>query len=259
MIELKKSIKDVYKSFNYYTDPKEYKSFFDQFPNKDSDIVLKLQEILNNFMIDKRPQNRKNTLNVSEIICAIENKKREIVLKDQEIALLLLAIFKHKKLPCRLRCNFVNYQRNGYNFFQGKWYCELYNQSVTNWYLIDPTNKYIPITKDIIKKSAEIYLTLMSDKAFDNKIYYKQWRGKLAVKQALLDDLNGIMCNELLQEDWIYKSNIKKPEIYIKDVNNLTVFEESLLYKLAIMMINPDGYFDLIREIYEYHILERKE
>lgn len=259
MKELSNSLKEFYLSYSEYIDPKEAHTLFKDFPNQPNEIALQLQLFIRHHLpktIHQRNNNSKELWTVSSLLNPmVEKESLQSPLTNQQCGAILLSILKAKQYPCRLRCHFLNEGNREKSKYIGEWLCEVYDYYRNKWFLIDPTCRMPILTNGVSKTSSEMYLTLLGEKSLAQQVSYRYWKGLLAVKQALFDDINSIMGKELLQEEWIISALENKPTLYRKSIENLSLEEQEIVYRLAIMMLAPDDNFELIEDMYKNYIL----
>ena len=245
MVILKDNVRDFYTSFSSTVNPKEEKDKLDLYSNE-------IQEIISELKIKYKATKNNGSNNFKEnfVYNLLKENAEEILFDNQVYTLLLSAILKSKKVPCRTRCMFVDYEGRG-SSFTGTFLCQVYDENQKDWYLVDVANSYIRLPYTKYKTASEIYLILKDQRRPMYNVSYRHWQGLLAAKQLLIEDTNMLMNNEIIQEKWLKRDVKNKPYIYKKHVNDLDVTEQELMYRLAIMLLDPDNNFEIICETYK--------
>ena len=120
--------KKYYCKHSIFTDPGEYRSFYNGIPDKLEDIVKSVQSVMLNpvdayilkLKIQKERMQALKCSNVREIIrlllrlknqplCVPRELDHKIIANCRNMALLLCSIMREKNIPSRLRIGFSNY------------------------------------------------------------------------------------------------------------------------------------------------------
>ena len=175
----------------------------------------------------------------------------KLVLTCRYVAILMVSILKTKGIPARVRSGFAGYFENTKDSWD-HWITQYWSTSENRWITVDVDGSWhrtgfdmYDIPEGKFDFSAQTWLGVrkgeMSENHFRNAGGFD---GLIAIVWALFYDFHCIMNNEILYlhhpELTMYGNFPKLPADKLKEMDDL-----------ATLMINPEGNFDKLRDIWE--------
>jgi len=163
--------------------------------------------------------------------------KRGIFSCDHHVVL-FVSVCRLKGIEARARCGYATYLVAGK--LVPHWICEVYTAK-HGWSQVDPEQSRLSLATDDFRLSGRIWLECRHGNMDWNQALPDYRHGADGVKYRLLNDLNGVMKNELLNYHWIVRtSGTAAPDIFRKRVSQLTEEQMDLLDSIAMLSLDVD-------------------
>jgi hypothetical protein len=181
--------------------------------------------------------------------------ERRLVGVCRHFMVLLLAMLRAKRVAARGRCGFGRYFNPG--FFEDHVVCEYWNGSEKRWVLVDPQfddvwrarlgieRDVLDVPRDRFLIAADAWTECRTREADPAKfgIVNRNLRGLWFIAANLIHDVATLNKMELLR--WDVWGRIPRPG------QSLSEGEISFFDRLAALTVEPDGWFEELRRLYE--------
>ena len=185
------------------------------------------------------------------------NVEDKIVVTCRYVSVLMNAILKSKKIPCRSRAGFFQYWPNSSDTCD-HWINEYWNEQENRWIAFDADGFYqfeeklgfsqYDIPRDKFAWAAEVWLKIRQGKVQGNYYKYadnKGTNGLSATVRQLFYDFHSLMNNEISYN--CLPSFVYNNERFIK----LTESDLQELDTLATLLLDPDHNFKELKALWE--------
>jgi hypothetical protein len=258
-----------------YTDPQDFRPFLQSLPDDPAAIIEFIKKVLIH-PIDARDSqvqfNYKNALrsqidhrSVDDILAnpkvqtllALNTANLQSspaqrgILSCDHHAVLFASILRLKGKAVRARCGYATYIVP--KMFTPHWVCEVYDETGGRWKYIDPERARIEFELDDFYPGGRVWLELQQGKLRLDQMIPDYRSGLEGVKYRLLNDINGLMKNELLNYDWMLKK-ARPPKLFSKPLIKLDETDRGLLDELAEFSLDVDAHWRDICDRYASYV-----
>jgi sulfatase modifying factor 1 len=253
-VQFNGSVLDFYKQYSSFTNPGEYAYLYENLPDSLPELcrLIKSQFIHPYTELPKYreqiPKERwdesakyptvksilKGLLKYDSKGLVIDRKPEDrLVLGCREYAILLASILKHRGIPARVRAGHATYIIP--DFRTSHTICEVWNEKVKRWMLVDPGMNKVDFSRDKFDFSNEAWLQLQK-KEIDPNNYGNpgQYSGFVSILGKVYSDLASILGNEypIYQYapilDYAFKNDNKLSVEQIETLNKISELMKAL-------------------------------
>lgn len=190
---------------------------------------------------------------------AVEHK---LVLTCRFVSVLVNAIYKAKGVPCRSRAGYAPYFRPGVSM--DHWINQIWVEREGRWRTFDADGFYeglpVPVTQYDMKReefdwAGEAWLRIRRGEEDGSRYIYADGlgtNGLRAVGRYLVYDFHGLMNDEI---SYVFQPRFM--ERFLRGEEELSEEGLALLDRLAELLVDPDGSFGELKELWEKEPLLR--
>ncbi len=182
--------------------------------------------------------------------------EHKLVLTCRFVSVLVSSIYKAKGIPCRSRAGFAPYFQPGRSM--DHWINQLWLEEEGRWLTFDADGFYdglpVPVTQYDMREgefdwSARSWLDIRRGRTDGARFLYADGlgtNGLRAVGRYLVYDFHALMNHEIS-----YVFHPRFMDAFLQGEGDLSPEELALLDRLAELLLDPDGNFSALRELWE--------
>lgn len=181
--------------------------------------------------------------------------EHKLILTCRYVSVLVSAIYKAKRVPCRSRAGFAPYFQPGVSM--DHWINEIWNEKENRWRIIDADGFYqgLPVEKWVTQYdmqpeefhwAAKAWLDIRQGKTKGEKFLYADGLGTCSLKAViryLFYDFHSLMNHEI--------SYLFQPSYLDEKFESLSELQLQELDELALLLLAPDEHFSALQKIWE--------